>query len=153
VQIERFEEETDSAGAGEFRGGNGHLYRVKHLVPSQRATVFGSGTKPHAVPSGLFGGHSPEVSRLTIERADGERQEIPLNSFFSVGAGDVIELRQMGGPGLGDPIRRDPQAVVRDVRDGYVSAQKARDVYGVALDEAGGVDEAETARLREAKAE
>jgi N-methylhydantoinase B len=149
VRIERFEQEIDSAGAGEFRGGNGHVYRVRHLVASERATVFGSGVKPHSVPSGLFGGQSPEPSRFAIERAEGGREDIPLNSFFAVRAGDVIELREMGGPGFGDPVARDPERVARDVRDGYLSAAKARDVHGVALHADGSVDQPATTLLRQ----
>jgi N-methylhydantoinase B len=101
---------------------------VRHLVDSERATVFGSGAKPHAVPSGLFGGRSPDVSRLAIERAEGKRETVALNSFFSVTPGDVIELREMGGAGYGDPKRRDPARVASDVRDGHVSTAAARDV-------------------------
>jgi len=149
VRIERFEQEIDSAGAGEFRGGNGHVYRVRHLVASERATVFGSGTKPHAVPSGLFGGHAPGPSRFCIEGAAGGREDIPLNSFFSVGPGDIIELREMGGPGFGDPMRRDPGRVARDVRDGYLSTAKARESYGVAVDADGAVDRPATNGLRQ----
>jgi N-methylhydantoinase B len=148
VRIERFEQEIDSAGAGRFRGGNGHVYRVRHLVASERATVFGSGAKPHAVPSGLLGGQSPEPSRFAIERAAGGREDIPLNSFFSVNAGDVIELREMGGPGFGAPNARDPERVARDVRDGYLSAAKARDTYAVAVDADGMLDRAATDQLR-----
>ena len=36
-----------------------------------------------------------------------------------------------GGGGHGDPRERDPEAVREDVRDGYVSAEQAREVYGV----------------------
>ena len=84
VRIERFEQEIDSAGAGEFRGGNGHVYRVRHLVPSVKATVFGSGSKPHAVPSGLFGGAFAGAEPFR-HRAGGGRSARPsaLNSFFS----------------------------------------------------------------------
>ena len=85
---------------------------------------------------------------LRIERAAGGREDIPLNSFFSVGAGDVIELREMGGPGFGDPMRRDPERVARDVRDGYLSVAKAREVYGVALKADGTVDQAATSLTR-----
>jgi N-methylhydantoinase B len=148
VRILRFEQEIDSAGAGQFRGGNGHVYRVLHQVPSIKATVFGSGTKPHAVPSGLFGGHSPKPSAFIIERATSGRETIRLNTFFEVADGDIIELRAMGGPGYGDPLARDPARVARDVRDGYVSAAAARDVYGVVLDEGGEIDASATAALR-----
>jgi N-methylhydantoinase B len=149
VRILRFEQEIDSAGAGTFRGGNGHVYRVQHLVPSVKATVFGSGTKPHAVPSGVCGGRDSQPSRFTIERVSGERDTIRLNTFFDVAAGDVIELQAMGGPGYGNPLARDPARVARDVQDGYVSPQAAREVYGVVLDEAGIIDGDATSALRE----
>ena len=149
VRILRFEQEIDSAGAGEFRGGNGHVYRVQHLVPSVKATVFGSGSKPHAVPSGICGGRDPQRRAVSPSSGPAARPKtIRLNSFFAVGAGDVIELRAMGGPGYGDPLAREPERVARDVRDGYVSRQVAREVYAVVLDEAGTVDSAATEALR-----
>ncbi len=149
VRIHRFEQAIDSAGAGQFRGGNGHQYRVQHFVPSVNAVVFGSGTRPHAVPLGLFGGRSPEPSELTIERASGTKKVIPLNSFFQVEAGDIIELREMGGPGYGDPLERDVDRVLRDVLDGYLSVAKAAEIYGVVVDQEGRVDHGATAALRQ----
>jgi N-methylhydantoinase B len=65
-----------------------------------------------------------------------------------------------GGGGYGDPYDRDPSLVLRDVVDGYVSAEAAREAYGVAIRYTGAadalvrppsayeLDEAETARLR-----
>ncbi len=148
VRIHRFEQAIDSAGAGRFRGGNGHVYRVQHFVPSVNAVVFGSGSTPHAAPSGLFGGHSPGRSHLTIERASGVKENIPLNSFFQVSAGDVIELCEMGGPGYGNPLHRDVERVARDVRDGYLSVAKAAEIYGVVVDGTGRVDHEATTMLR-----
>jgi N-methylhydantoinase B len=148
VRILRFEQEADSAGAGEWRGGNGHIYRVQHLVPSVKATVFGSGSKAHAAPTGICGGRDPEPSRLTVERASGVREAIRLNTFFTVRAGDVIELRAMGGAGYGDPFARDPERVARDVRDGYVSTDGAREKYGVGINPDGTVDNGATRALR-----
>ena len=53
-----------------------------------------------------------------------------------------------GGGGVGDPRERDPELVRQDVLDGLVSAEQARDAYGVAFAADGEVDAAETARLR-----
>jgi N-methylhydantoinase B len=58
-----------------------------------------------------------------------------------------------GGGGYGDPRTRDPQLVLEDVLEGYVTRQAARDVYAVALtgdaeDGTATVDAAATARLR-----
>src|ERR1700723_2477757 len=148
VRIERFEQALDSAGAGRFRGGNGHVYRVEYFVASENAVVFGSGSRAHAVPSGLFGGHNPEPSRLTIERVSGAKGIIPLNTFFQVHVGDVIELCEMGGPGYGNPLERDVELVARDVRNGYLSIAKAAEVYGVVVDDVGRVDAKATLLLR-----
>ena len=85
---------------------------------------------------------------MTIERVSGTKEIIPLNSFFQVHVGDVIELCEMGGPGYGNPPERDAEFVVRDVRDGYLSIAKAAEVYGVIVDEGGLVDEKATIALR-----
>jgi N-methylhydantoinase B len=69
-------------------------------------------------------------------------------------AGDHLTFASNGGGGFGDPLERDPAAVLEDYADGLISEQKARDVYGVAvrtIDEDAAeyaVDEEETARLR-----
>jgi N-methylhydantoinase B len=62
--------------------------------------------------------------------------------------GELLTHHQAGGGGHGEPLRRDPQAVARDVWNGKVSVAAARARYGVAVDAAGELDAAETARLR-----
>ena len=63
--------------------------------------------------------------------------------------GDVVSYRTCGGGGYGPPEERDPQAVLTDVGEGKVSPERAREVYGVAIDsKAGRIDAKETARLR-----
>lgn len=148
VRIHCYEQAIDTAGAGRFRGGPGHIYRVEHLAPSVNGVSFGSGTKPHAVPSGLFGGQNPDPTRVTITRADGETEPMVTNGFFDVRANDIIEMRSMGGAGYGDPLEREPDRVAGDVRDGFVSMEKSCEVYGVVLTADGRVDAAETKRLR-----
>jgi N-methylhydantoinase B len=57
-------------------------------------------------------------------------------------------MRSAGGGGWGEPSRRAPALVARDVKDGIVSREAARLIYRVALDEEGRVDPVETGRLR-----
>src|SRR5205823_2809323 len=66
---------------------------------------------------------------------------------FPLRAGDVVIERTAGGGGYGDPLEREPEAVVRDVRFGYVSLEAARSVYGVVLD-GNRIDTSATATLR-----
>ena len=47
---------------------------------------------------------------------------------------DILYMRMSSGGGYGDPLEREPERVLRDVEDGFVSRQEARDIYGVAID-------------------
>jgi N-methylhydantoinase B len=60
----------------------------------------------------------------------------------------TFRMRSAGGGGWGDPCRRDPARVARDVRDGIVSREAARLIYRVEVDGDGCVDAAATGRLR-----
>src|SRR5262249_24944636 len=60
-----------------------------------------------------------------------------------------VVIRSAGGGGYGDPLERPAERVALDLREGFVSAKAAREIYGVLLDEAGFIDVAATAPLRE----
>ena len=62
---------------------------------------------------------------------------------------DVFRHEVAGAGGFGDPLERDPAAVARDVRNEVVSREAARADYGVVIDDAGQVDPAASARLRD----
>ena len=59
----------------------------------------------------------------------------------------MISVRTCGGGGYGPPEERDPSAVLRDVLEGKVSAERARDVYSVAIARRAGLDEDGAPRL------
>ena len=67
-------------------------------------------------------------------------------------AGDRLIVEMPGGGGYGDPLSRDPDAVARDVRLGFVSIDAAQQEYGVVLDAAAQVDVAATESLRRDRA-
>ncbi|MFQ6110739.1 MAG: hypothetical protein ACE5LX_01775 [Nitrospinota bacterium] len=64
--------------------------------------------------------------------------------------GDVIRHIQAGAGGYGDPLERDPELVLRDVRNGKVSIARAREDYGVVIEpEPLRLNLERTARLRQ----
>ena len=79
--------------------------------------------------------------------------ELPRETAnYPLKKGDVVTVLAGGGGGYASPLDRDPEAVLRDVRDGKVSPERAREVYGVAIDaESWTVLEEETAALRKAR--
>ena len=66
---------------------------------------------------------------------DGERFLGAVFSNVSVVPGDFFTRPSAGGGGFGDPLVRDPEAVLTDVADGYVSIGRARRDYGVVVEE------------------
>ncbi len=63
--------------------------------------------------------------------------------------GDVVSLRLPGAGGYGDPLERDPELLLADVRDGKVTLESAREDYKVVIDpETLTIDEEATKQLR-----
>ncbi len=149
VMIEHVRARADSGGAGEHRGGLGIDTRVRLL---DTAELVVRGDRMVLPPPGRAGGGPGEAGFWHIERADGTVDVLAhRQSHVRLASGDVFRIGTSGGGGLGDPRRRDPEAVARDVRARRVSTAAARDVYGVVVDHEGLVDDAATRELRGAR--
>jgi N-methylhydantoinase B len=152
----------DSGGPGKHRGGVCHEYAFSaHGTGGNPMGVvlFGKGTRA-PMSLGIFGGlpgcnvgyttyrgaNAGDVPESPEAIAGGDRVDQSWG-HLELGDGDIQYVRFMGGGGYGDPIDRDPQAVLTDVEHGLVSPGPARSIYGVVLD-GGAVDEAATAARR-----
>jgi len=140
-------------GAGKYRGGVGANYRVEYTADAE-CVECGQGHADYAVPAGLFGGGNPIPSApRVLRKANGERERIPVNVFWSVKAGDIYEQDMQGGAGWGNPFERDPEKVLKDYDDEFLSAADAKEIYGVVINEAAGaIDWAATEAARAAGA-
>src|SRR5262249_24421614 len=120
-------------GAGEYRGGLGVRKVVRVLGEMALNTRI---ERTQCAPWGILGGRDALANKLSIRRADGQVEELPNGkvSMVKLGPGDACVLESGGGGGYGDPLQRPPERVHRDVVEGYVSLEAARDLYGVVLD-------------------
>lgn len=146
VRFKRQELRCDTAGAGRFRGGAGCDYEVEMFTPADYA-FRGEGV---GAPSsfGVAGGKAGAGGEVIITLADGTRIQAPKYGVERHGRGSYRALSP-GGGGYGDPRTRDPARVLRDVRDGLVSVDRAEKDYAVAIAADGrNVDEGRTAALR-----
>jgi N-methylhydantoinase B len=147
--VERFELIRDSAGAGEFRGGCGIRRDLRLLADEGKLTNLSDRQK--FAPYGLGGGKSGKVGRTVLNPGPDE-QVVHGKQSREFAYGDVISFQQSGAGGYGDPLERDPQRVLEDVLDDYVSVEAARGEYGVVIAGTGAdpwVDADATSRLRE----
>jgi N-methylhydantoinase B len=131
LRIERYELVDDSEGAGRTRGGLG--LRRDYVFPDHGPTFSILSDRDRAGPWGLFGGEAGRRAEYILN-PDGEARYLSSKSTIELKPGDVISYRTCGGGGYGPIAERDPQAVLRDVREGKVSLARARAVYGVAID-------------------
>jgi N-methylhydantoinase B len=125
---------TDSAGPGRWRGGVG-LRKTSKMLKAHNSVISYICDRERAVVWGIEGGLPSMPHGLTLRRA-GTDQEERLGSMFSdvgVGEGDVFTRPTAGGGGFGDPLERDPALVLEDVKDDYVSIERAAKDYGVVV--------------------
>ena len=138
----------DSGGPGRNRGGLGAVYEIALLEKHAGAFLFGE--RGRFAPPGVVGGKPGAMNRFTYETATGDAHP-PMASKMvgiSLDRGQAVRLETPGGGGYGDPHDRDPKAVARDVRLGFVSTEQARDAYAVIFGADGSLDTAATETLR-----
>jgi N-methylhydantoinase B len=148
LRIRRARFDTDSAGAGQFRGGLG-LEKVFEATTTD-VTVSHRGERFASSPWGLYGGRPAARARACVIRADGRREDVPSKKMLTLHPGDQLWEYVAGGAGYGDPLERDPDRVRADVLDGKISREAARADYGVVLLLDGGVDHDATKACRDA---
>lgn len=137
----------DSEGAGRFRGAPGAYVEYGPVDAELEVIYMSDGTQTS--PLGVRGGLPGARARQRKRSSSGEVVDLDGHGRVRLEPGETIISMSTGGGGYGPPHERTPTLVRKDVAEGWVSRQRARDVYRVAIDEEGCIDEAATRRLRE----
>ena len=146
VRITRYELVENSEGPGRHRGGLG--LRRDYLFPDHEASFTILADRERWGPHGLFGGLPGEKAQYVLN-PESDCIELGSKVTIQLAEGDVVSYRTCGGGGYGPPEERDPDDVLRDVRDGRISPERAREFYWVAVDtESWTVDVEATSNLR-----
>jgi N-methylhydantoinase B len=148
ISLLAYEFVPDKAGAGKYRGGVPFM-RDYRFNEADGVLQVRSDRRDHR-PFGLYGG-SPGQPSENYLNPDAEHRTLPGKFTMNVKRGDVFRHVLAGAGGWGDPLERDPAAVLKDVRNELLSPEKAAADYGVVVDTGRwSVDEAATRRRREA---
>ena len=146
----------DTGGIGKFRGGNAlETAYIPWDAGSPLTNVGLSHGFDARVGNGASGGYpAPNIAMYLIRDSDikerFKRGEFPTNgeeikgkrdypypkSLWTVDADDVSVYLCGGGGGFGDPLERDPELVLKDIREGELTEEYAREAYGVIIDSA-----------------
>lgn len=140
VRIGRYGFRRDSGGPGRFRGGCG-LYREYRLEADCGVYLWFERSETPAW--GLFGGRDAVGPDVVVKGSRDETGVLKANNMRCK-TGDVVTINTGGGGGFGNSWDRDPESVLRDVLDGYVTRKGAERDYGVVLTEELGIDKTAT---------
>ena len=149
IEILAYEFVPDKSGAGKYRGGT--PYRRDYRLLEEEAVLQVRSDRRDFRPYGLYGGYPGKPSMNFLNPTGQNDQPVQAKITMTMKRGDVLRHELAGAAGWGDPLERDPNAVLRDVRNEMISVDTARKDYGVAVDiDTWSIDESETKKLRKA---
>jgi N-methylhydantoinase B len=145
--LRHFRLNTSPPAPGRWRGGLGLDLCVEARVPNSILTARGW---ERAVfrPWGRHGGHPGNLSQVILDPGTERERRISKIDVLRMQPGDAVQVMSAGGGGFGRPIERDPERVLVDVLDEFISREHAAQVYGVVITDEGAVDVEATAALR-----
>ncbi len=141
---------ADVAAAGEYRGGTGVIFEFECLAPEALVTARGM-DRFRLRPYGREGGAAGTLGDVVLTPAHEAARRTGKIDVLRLQPHDVVRITAPGGGGYGLPAQRAPDAVLRDVADGFVTEEEAREIYRVAIAD-GKLDAVATAALRGAPA-
>ena len=146
--VEGMEARTDGESPGRFRSGFGISRRLRVLAETAELNVMAD--RAVIPPWGATGSEPGKPNGVTVVRQGREIMPSAIPGkikSFPLQRGDVVVMQAAAGGGVGDPLERDTELVLQDASEGLITPQRARDAYGVVLDN-GSVDLDKTRDLR-----
>ncbi|MCY4086613.1 MAG: hydantoinase B/oxoprolinase family protein [Actinomycetia bacterium] len=148
LRVHWYELRDFSCVPGRSRGGIGAVRETEWLEDGG-FSIKGQGQR---FPTWDFdGGSDGLTNEIILERATGERAPLPSKvPYMPASAGDRTVVIGACGGGYGDPFERDPDRVLADVRDGYLTVEAADRGFGVVITGGRSIDVAATRQRRSA---
>jgi N-methylhydantoinase B len=135
VVLKRRELRADSGGPGTWRGGLGQLTEFARRGDSRWSVSSIADRTVYAAP-GLQSGGSGALGEVIV---DGKK--LHAKALKDLDPSDIVHVNLPGGGGYGDPHKRDPEKVLSDVIEGYVTPEQAEKNYGVSVRYRGRADD------------
>ncbi|WP_319568804.1 hydantoinase B/oxoprolinase family protein [Cohaesibacter marisflavi] len=125
--VDRFSLNSEPGGEGQWRGGKGIELHYRVRVDNNFMSV--GYTRSRIPPWGVDGGFDGSTNYVEVVRTDGSKERYSFATNVQVNEGDVIRVVTANGGGCGDPKNRDPKAIENDLRNGYLTKERATQIY------------------------
>lgn len=146
MRCHRYELREEEPGAGKWRGGIGIAREWEFLTN----TIFtGEGDRHYDPPKGIWEGHDGETASLILNPNTEKEENLHAKlTNYKINEGDRLLIKTPSAGGYGNPLDRDPDDVLADVLDEFISLETAHNVYGVSINSQIKLDLEETKSLR-----
>jgi N-methylhydantoinase B len=115
-------------GEGKWRGGRG--IRLDYVARADNNFLTVGYSRARILPWGVAGGLDGTGNYVEVIRTTGEVSKHAFATGVTLNTGDVVRVETSCGAGYGPPAERDPEAIRADLRDGYITPERAKEVYG-----------------------
>ena len=129
LMVDRLSLNDAPGGEGEFNGGKGINLHYRILAEDWWLTM--AYVRSEVGPWGLEGGCDGTTNYVEVVRANGEAQRYAACTALPLSRDDIVKVYTATGGGYGDPKKRSREKVLQDIKNGYVSEERAEKIYGV----------------------
>jgi len=127
--VDRIELNIEPGGEGQWVGGHG--IKMDYRIRADGSFLTAGYTRSKILPWALDGGNEGSPNYVQVIRKDGSSERYSFVSGVTVNTDDIIRIVTATGGGLGNPKDRDPAAIAADIRNGFITAERAKEVYGI----------------------
>jgi len=147
LKLNQYKIRPDSGGPGRNRGGMGLIKEYETLMEETSLDLW---FERYKFPAwGVQGGKSGKPPKVLIRDSFGQiKSELLKFNSYHLGKGWKVTTCTGGGGGYGDPYKREPERVLDDFINEYISREHAQKEYGVVITEARTIDYEATKKLR-----
>ena len=128
LYVDRMELNTALGGEGEYTGGRGLI--LDYRIRTENGFLTAGFTRSKVKPWSMQNGEEGSGNYVEVNKADGTRETYSFVSGLSLTTDDVVRVVTSSGAGYGDPKKRDRSAVKNDVKNGLITPEHAKEIYG-----------------------
>lgn len=129
LMVDRLALTDEQGGEGEFIGGKGINLDYRILRDEWWLTM--AYVRSETGPWGMAGGKEGTTNFVRVARTDGTEERYTSCTALPLKKDDVIKVFTATGGGYGDPKNRSRDQVLSDIKNGYITAERAKEIYGV----------------------
>ena len=128
LYIDKMELNTAPGGEGEYNGGRGLV--LEYRIRTESGFLTAGYTRSVVKPWSLEGAEEGSGNFVEVDRVTGETEHYSFVSGLGLTTDDVIRVITSSGAGYGDPKKRDAKTVAMDIKNGFVTHERACEIHG-----------------------